>query len=206
MEAVRGEGYAIQYVDPSNPGMREIALEALREEPHSRSHLPFALLQDPAFLREAVPLSPRIVGSLPDAVRRNEALCKELLLAALEKDAFALAGAPGAILGDPDFILRAGEKRFYALGYAQGDASSDPRVLAMRDDRKRVERAIERGEGYPLAAAFSAVGRALREDREVVLAALRDRPDLVKEILRWARGGVQWDEEVRKYVVEDITE
>jgi len=280
MEAVRREGYAIQHVHPDNPGIRRIALEALREEPNACSHMPHDLLQDPAFLREAVPLSPRIVGRLPDAIRRNETLYKELLLSALENDEIALAGAPGAMVGDPDFIARAGEKRFYALAYAQGRAAKDPRVLAMKDDRKRVERAIEQSAGYALGAAsvrlqtdpdlvrkalscskidgkylgrylhpsvwkdrkiavallkagplllagapwqvradremvlaaveqdgaaFSVADRVLRADREVVLVALRSRPDLAKEILCSARGGVQWDEDVRKHAVKDIT-
>jgi len=272
LEAVRRDGYAIQNMDRSTPDMRRIALEALRQNPASFHSMLGIPMDDPAFLREAVPLCPRLVGYLPDAVRRNEALYKELILAALEKDEAALAGLPGIIQGDPEFVLKAGAKRFYALAYAQGPAAEDPRVLAMKDDRKRLEQAIEQGDVYALGAAsarlqsdpeivrkvvtsskvegkylaslirpslwddrqvilkllgaapqlimgapwkaradrelalaaiekdgavFPSLDRLLRADRQVVLAALKSRPDLVEEIMRAARGGVQWDDEVR---------
>ena len=282
MEAVRRWGHAIQFVDPSNPSMTDLALEALRKDPSTWSHLVYGgpLFNDATFLRKAVSLSPQILRCVPIAIRKNEALFKEILLAALDKNEAALAQASGAILADPDFILRAGEKRFYALAYAAGRAAKDPRVLAMKDDRERVERSLKQGSWYGLGAAsvrlqtdldlikkviasckaepkyvgqnlhpsvwkdrkvvmdllkagprllagapwrirsdrelvlvavgqdgaaFAAVDRVLREDREVVLAALKSRPDLTKEILLLARGGVQWDDEVRKHVSKNKT-
>lgn len=260
LAAVRQKGSMIQVVGHRVPGYRKIALAAVRQDGRALRYVSVAVQKDREVALAAVSQSGGVLGTAPPEIRRD----REIALAAARRQVYALADADGRLLVDPDFILAAARHNPYALAYALGPAASDPRIKAMREDRKLFERAphalggasdrlksdpelilraiascgpgaihcasqtlwdnerfvlraietspwvlrhapwrIRADPRYVLAAVtkdgltFALADRTIRDNKAIAIAALKSNPRLLESFDRLARGGVQWDPDVR---------
>ena len=135
-------------------------------------------------------------------------------------DIYALGAASARLQSDPDILRKA-----TAAAKANGKPLALPQVRPSQwDDREAMRKMLRAAPRLILGApwkaredpelvlvavqgdgeVFLSLDRLLRANRRVILAALKSRPDLVREIVCTARGGVQWDDEVRAEIARAL--
>ena len=164
LAAVRQKGGAIQRVDWEVPDYREIALAAVRQDGRVLDYLPLKFKSDRRIAMVAVSQHGSVLSRAPLEVRGDP----DIVLAAAENRVTALGCAASRLLGDPEFMLTAAKQSSGALHYAIGRASLDSRIIALREDRPAILRAVRKGDPYALYGASN----RLRSDPEFILQVI----------------------------------
>jgi hypothetical protein len=164
LEVVHDLWFTAEYVADSLRFSEEFWKEVIEQDPETGwmafSYAPVELRSDPALMMEAIKVDPMAFKFASDELRNDSGF----VLEAVKVNWIALKHASRRVRSDAKVVLEALSQDFEALQYASTELLADPTF------------ALEAAGYHGRALAGGGVARALQDDKDWVLKAVRKNP------------------------------